>query len=66
MIKNATSQELMNALKTHLAETENQVIRLVDVFESINKKAVAKKCEALDGLIRESVEIMELCQAGAI
>jgi ferritin-like metal-binding protein YciE len=66
MIKNATSPELSDALKSHLAETTEQVSRLEQVFTSIEKKAVAKKCEAMDGLIREAGEIMESCEKGAM
>lgn len=66
MIKNATSQELINALTSHLAETENQVTRLEEVFESIDKKTTAKKCEAMEGLIKEAEEIMESCEEGAM
>lgn len=66
MIKNASSQELIDALSSHLGETENQVSRLEQVFESIDKKAVAKKCEAMEGLIKEAKEIMESCEAGAM
>ncbi|MBK8143273.1 MAG: ferritin-like domain-containing protein [Chitinophagaceae bacterium] len=66
LIKNATSQELIDALTSHLAETENQVTRLEHVFESIDKKAVSKKCEAMEGLIKEAEEIMESSEAGAM
>lgn len=66
MIKNATSQELIKALTNHLSETENQITRLEQVFESIGKKAVAKKCEAMEGLIKEAGEIMESCEKGAM
>lgn len=66
MIKNATSEELLNALKGHLEETKEQVTRLEQVFESIDKKAVAKKCEAMTGLIKEAGEIMEDCEEGAM
>lgn len=66
MIKNATSQELINALSSHLAETEKQVTRVEQVFESIDKKAVAKKCEAMEGLIKEAKAIMESCETGAM
>lgn len=66
MIKNSTSQELIVALKSHHAETENQVSRVEQVFKSIEKKAVAKKCEAMEGLIKEVEEIMESCKAGAM
>lgn len=66
MIKNATSEELIAALTSHLAETENQVLRLEDVFASIDKKATAVKCEAMDGLIKEAGEIMEECETGSM
>ena len=66
MIKKATSQELIEALTSHLSETEEQVVRVEQVFESIGKKAVAKKCEAMDGLINEAGEIMESCEDGAM
>lgn len=66
MIKNATSQELIDALTSHLAETENQVTRVEQIFESIDKKAVAKKCEAMEGLIKEAEEIMKSCEEGAM
>lgn len=66
MIKNATSPELIDALKSHLAETGTQVSRLEQVFESIGKKATAKKCEAMEGLTKEADEKMESCEAGAM
>lgn len=64
MIKNASSEELINALETHLTETEEQVQRLEQVFEVIGKKATAKKCEAMAGLMKEAEEIMEDCEEG--
>jgi ferritin-like metal-binding protein YciE len=64
MIKNATSEELVEALENHLAETEEQVKRVEQVFELTGKKAVAKKCEAMEGLIKEADEIMEECEEG--
>lgn len=66
MIKNATSQDLIDALTSHLAETENQVMRVEQVFEAIGKKASAKKCEAMEGLIQEAADIMESCETGSM
>lgn len=66
MIKNATSQELIDALTSHLAETKNQVSRVEQVFETLGKKATAKKCEAMAGLIQEAQDIMEACEEGAM
>ena len=66
MVKNATSDELVEALESHLQETEGQVERLEQVFESIEKKAVAKKCEAMAGLVKEAEEIMKEADKGAM
>jgi len=66
MIKNATSEELIEALQNHLTETEGQVKRVEQVFELTGKKAVAKKCDAMEGLIKEAEGIMEECEEGAM
>lgn len=66
MAKNASSTELVDALNNHLTETEVQIERIEQVFELLEKKAVAKKCEAMDGLIKEGQEIMEECEEGSM
>jgi len=66
MIKNATSEELVDALENHLTETEDQITRVEKIFELLGKKAVAEKCEAMTGLIKEAGEIMEACEEGAM
>ena len=66
MIDNSTSQELVNALTHHLEVTEGHVTRCEEVFESIGMKAVAKKCEAMEGLIQEGSEIMEEMEEGSV
>ena len=53
MQKNATNKNLIDAIGSHLEETKNQIDRLEKVFEIIGEKAVAKKCDAMDGLIKE-------------
>ena len=59
MAKAATSPELRSGFETHLAETQIQVERLVQVFESIDQTARAKTCKAMKGLIEEGSELME-------
>lgn len=66
MIKNASSEELIEALEDHLSETEEHVSRAEEIFEMLGKKAVAKKCEAMAGIIKEAGEIMEDCEEGAM
>lgn len=66
MVKKATSETLVNALKSHLEETHTQIGRCEQVFEILRKKAQAKKCEAMDGLIKEAQEIMETTEDGPV
>jgi len=66
MAKNATSENLIAALEDHLRVTENQVKRVEKVFEMIGKKAVAKKCDAMEGLIKEGESIMEETEQGPV
>lgn len=64
MIKNASSSKLEKALTDHLEETNEQIERLERIFKSIDKKATAKKCDAMEGLIKEAESIMEECEDG--
>jgi len=66
MAKNATTGKLVEGLNMHLEETQNQVQRLEKVFELIGEKAVAKKCDAMDGLIKEGDSILEETQPGPV
>ena len=53
MAKNATSENLITAINEHLTVTQGQVERLEKVFEILGEKAAAKKCDAMEGLIKE-------------
>ncbi len=66
MIKNASAKELKDALAGHLEQTKNHVARLEQVFEAIGVKAVAKKCEAMAGLTKEAIQIMEETEKGVV
>jgi len=66
MIKKATSEELIDALTEHLEVTKNQVTRVEEVFQTLDKKATAKKCEAMEGLIKEAEEIMDEAEEGLV
>jgi len=66
MIKNASSEDLVAALEKHLEETQEHVTRVEQIFEIIGKNPVAKKCEAMAGLVEEAVQIMEDCEEGAM
>lgn len=66
MAKNATSDNLISAINDHLTVTEEQVTRLEKVFTAIGEKAVAKKCDAMEGLIKEGESIMEETEVGPV
>jgi ferritin-like metal-binding protein YciE len=66
MAKNATSENLIATINDHLTVTEEQVSRLEQVFELIGEKASAKKCEAMEGLIKEGESIMEETEQGPV
>ena len=66
MAKNATSENLVTAINDHLAVTQEQVARLEKVFSLVGEKPVAKKCDAMEGLIKEGESIMEETEVGAV
>lgn len=66
MAKKATSDNLVQALEDHLEETNGHVERCEQIFEIMGKTARAKKCEAMDGLIKEAQEIMESTEEGPV
>lgn len=49
--KLATSYELGSAILAHLAVTQNQIIRLIHVFDAIGERAVGNDCEAISIII---------------
>lgn len=59
MAKAATSEELQQAIRDHLEETTNQVARLEQAFEHLEKQPKAKPCKAMRGLIEEGSEVIE-------
>jgi len=59
MAKAASSDELRQAIEDHLEETNNQVQRLEQAFEQLEKTAKGKTCKAMKGLIEEGGEVIE-------
>lgn len=57
MIKKASNPQLKQGFQAHLTETENQIQRLKQVFESLGEKAKAVDCPAIDGIIEEANDI---------
>lgn len=52
MIKKATTDELVDALKVHLQFTQDHIKRLEDFFTSIGEATIILKYEAMYGLIK--------------
>jgi len=63
MSKAATTPELKSAIDEHLEQTKEHVSRLEEVFEILGKRAQAKKCEAMEGLVKEGESIIEETEA---
>ena len=58
MAKASDSADLQRAFTGHLKETEGHVTRLEEIFEILGKKAKAKACPAIKGILEEGEELM--------
>ena len=61
-----TTEELKEAFADHLYETSKQIKRLEKVFERIGQTAEGKKCEAIDGLVKETETIISETKEGTM
>ena len=59
MMRAAQSEELKAGFQKHHDETETHVERLQQVFEMLGKRAQAKTCPAIDGIMEEGEEVMD-------
>ena len=59
MAKAAASQELAEAFRSHLTETETQVARLEEVFGIVGAPAKGKTCKGMKGLLEEGNEAIQ-------
>ena len=50
----AANADFMALVQTHLAETRQQIVILDKVFAAIREKPVGVKCDAIEGLIKET------------
>jgi ferritin-like metal-binding protein YciE len=66
MQKAATSPELAAAFEKHTQETQQHIDTLEKVFELLDEKAQAKKCDAMAGLLEEASGIIEDTDAGTM
>lgn len=66
MKKAATSEELAMAFEKHTLETQGHIETLEEVFEMLEEKPAAKKCDAMAGLLEEANGIIEDTDAGTM
>jgi len=59
MAKAASDENLKEAFELHLQETEEQIGRLEEIFEMLEKPARGKHCAGMEGLIEEGKELMQ-------
>jgi ferritin-like metal-binding protein YciE len=59
LAKAATSSDLRAAFESHLRETQGQIERLEQVFESLDEKVKGKHCDGMAGIIKEGSAILE-------
>jgi ferritin-like metal-binding protein YciE len=58
LTEKATNRDLKQALKSHLEETNKQIERLDQVFKKLGQSPKGVDCPAIDGLIKETNELM--------
>lgn len=59
MSKAAQNADFKALIESHLKETKEQIKLLDKVFASIGEKAAGVKCDAMDGLVKETDGILE-------
>lgn len=60
MAEKATDNNLKNAFNSHLEETRRQKERLEKISQMLDIDVKGEKCEAMEGLIREGREALEM------
>lgn len=66
MAKATTNPQLREAFTHHREETQGQVERLQKAFDALGKRARGVTCEAINGLIEETEEVVENFPEGTV
>jgi ferritin-like metal-binding protein YciE len=59
MAKAATSDDLRSGFEEHLEQTKGHVERLEKIFKALSESPKGKKCQGMEGLIKEGAEMIE-------
>ncbi len=62
----ATTQELQDAFEDHIFVTQKHEDRLLRVFSMLGKDPEAKKCDAMEGLTKEAMHMIEETKPGSM
>lgn len=62
----ATSEALKNSIKNHQKETEEQILRVEQVFSLLGEKPSKKKCEGILGIIKDGEGVVEDTEDGSM
>lgn len=65
MSKKANAGTLSATIDAHLKETETHVSNVEKAFGLLGKKATAKKCEAMAGILEEAKELLDETKGNA-
>lgn len=60
LIKACSSSELKETIHNHQEETENQLLRLRNIFDSLDEYPYEERCKGMKGILAEMDEILEL------
>jgi ferritin-like metal-binding protein YciE len=60
MAKAATNADLKLAFQNHAHHTENHMTTVQGILKGLNENPGSKKCKAMEGLIAEATEVVEL------
>lgn len=63
MLPNADSETVRMNLETHIAETEQQIVNLTEVYELLGQKPQRVACDAAAGLVKEGDKLLSETKA---
>ncbi len=66
MAKGSSNAELRQAFEEHLRQTSEHVSRLEQIFDMLEEKPTGKKCQGMEGLVKEGAETLQEKYADAV
>ena len=58
LVLKAYSDELKEAIESHMLETSGQVNRIESIFENLKERVSGRKCEAMEGILLETDQLV--------